>query len=170
VITAGDLRRVNRVARSGEQRRYDFDYGQKDQLSVISGAKYARVLPNRKIYAESAVGGEAAVFPDDPLTLRMLHERGHAEFEDLGTEDGLAKFSAKIAGGDSTNVLIYVDPAIGLPVKQQFYSTENGVEKLTFSVEIRNFQPEPSTDLFSVPGDFRKVSASEFQSILNGKQ
>ena len=170
VITAGELQRINRVARSGDQRRYDFDYGQKDQLSVISGGTNARLLPYRKIYAESSGGSGATPFPDDPLTLRMIHERGHAEFEDLGTEGGLAKFSAKIAGGDSTKVLIYVDPVIGLPVKQEFYSIENGIEKLTFSMEIRNFQPELSTDLFSVPTDYRKVSGSEFQAILNGKQ
>jgi hypothetical protein len=170
VITAGEIKRINRVARSGDQRRYDFDYGQSTQLSVVSGTRNARLIPYRRIYTESFAGTETGEFPDDPLTLRMIHERGHAEFEDLGTEKGLAKFSARIEGGGSTKVLLYVDQAMGIPVKQEFYGMENGAERVMFSMEIKNFQTDVAAELFTIPAGYKKVSASEFQVILNGKQ
>src|SRR5215211_8592053 len=55
VITAGDIQTTTRVARDGSRRRYDYDLGQRNQLTVLVGLRSIRMLPLRKLYTEDAV-------------------------------------------------------------------------------------------------------------------
>src|SRR3982751_5994278 len=61
VITTGQSQQTVRIIRDGQQRRYDYDYGSANQLSVISGQRNVSLLPSKKVFTETnAAGGQAA--------------------------------------------------------------------------------------------------------------
>jgi hypothetical protein len=65
-----------------------------------------------------------------------------------------------------SEIIIYVDEKIGLPVKQEFYGIGDGQKNLTLSVELRNFSLQTQAKHFELPKDYRKVSLKEFYEIL----
>jgi outer membrane lipoprotein-sorting protein len=86
----------------------------------------------------------------------------------LGTENNLTKYRVRMGDAENPNseILIYVDEQIKLPVRQEFYSTSGEQKTLTFAVELKNFKTEADEKLFEVPKDFRKITPKEFQEVL----
>jgi len=68
--------------------------------------------------------------------------------------------------GAASEMLISVDEQIGLPVKQEFYAVSGEQKVLTYAVELKNLKLKTDENLFTVPADFKKVSAEEFRRIL----
>jgi outer membrane lipoprotein-sorting protein len=167
VITIGDEKRTIKVARDGLLRRYDYDPGEKGQLSVLRNQKDIRMLPNKKVFTESedAVAPSAPV-PDDPLTVNLLRRKDYTEFTESGTENNITRFDAKLENGGASRIVVFVDRSIGMPVRQEYYSTENGVEVLRYSMEIRDFSTDVDDGVFAVPQGYRKVSPAEFSELL----
>jgi hypothetical protein len=159
------------TARNGEKRLTVFDAGKKNEIARLeTGAGAALSLyREKKIYAESAnnpaVSGDAA---SDFLTTEWLNQKTTAAFENLGAENDLTKYRVKLGDAENQNseILIYVDEQIKLPVRQEFYSASGEQKTLTFTVELKNFKTEADEKLFELPKDFRKVTPKEFQEIL----
>jgi hypothetical protein len=167
VVTAGDIQTTTRVARDGSRRRYDYDLGQSNQLTVLVGPRSVRMLPVKKLYTEDATSGMPLGSSDDPMTNRLLHEKQFAQFEELGTENNVTRYSCKFEDTDASKAIIYIDKTIGIPVRQDLYSIENGVENLVYSMEIRNFRTDVDPGLFDIPSDYRPVSAASFRTLLS---
>src|SRR6476619_5312728 len=83
VITSGEIQRIIRVVRDESRRRYDFDLGQSDQLTVLLGPRNVRMLPNKKIYIEDAKSGMPDGSAGDPITGSLLYQKHFAKFEEL---------------------------------------------------------------------------------------
>lgn len=163
VVTVGESERKTLLARSGSRRRYDYDHGEADQVSVINSDKIYTLIPARKVYSEDAAKSSQQP-ADDPLA--WLYVRPDAQIDKLETQGNITKYSVKLAGSDSSEIYIYVDDSIGLPVKQEFYSVVADQKTLQYIMEIRNFRPDADENLFAIPQDFRRVSPEEFQRIL----
>lgn len=169
VVRAGSRENKTFMARSGGNRRFDYDAGAKNQISVVRSDKYYLLNPNKKIYAENA---SENILPaenrTDFLTTEWLNARTDAKFFKEGAENNLAKY--RVVFGEAENAvsetIIYVDEAAELPVKQEFYSLGGGERVLTMTVELRNLKLEAEAALFNIPPDFKKVSAEEFRTIL----
>jgi hypothetical protein len=164
VVTAGNLTRRTLMARKGSSRRVDFDPGEKNQRAVLHTDKEYLLAFDKKIYAEKTVptGPISADAQFSELTSELLNRGEHAEFEEIGREGTVVKYNVRLEGGGMNEIIVYFDEAIGLPVKQEFF-TVNGTEKLLqYSVEIVNFQTDVDENVFAIPAGFRKVTLGEF--------
>lgn len=167
VISAGGTERKIVMARSGAKRRYDYDTGEEDQRSVIVSDKTYGLLPVKKVYTDNAAAA-ADQLAGDPVgdSFAWLYAKPQVSVEVLGTQDGLAKYAVKLAEGGSSEIYIYVDEKIGLPVRQEFFSVIGGERTLQYIMEFRNFRPEADERAFAIPKDLRRVSTEEFQRLL----
>lgn len=171
---AGGNENTNRkifVARKGESRLTVFDEGEKRETAILNSADGAAfsLYHSRKVYTENSTGADSSTQSgNDFLTTEWLNQKTSAAFENLGTENGLSRFRVKLGNAETTNseILIYVDENIKLPVRQEFYSVSSEQKTLLSSVELKNFKTEADEKLFELPKDYRKVSAKEFQEII----
>ena len=168
VITAGGIERKIFVARKGVLRRIDYDYGEQNQHSTLETEKRYVLSSRHKMYAE-VVNTPGAGF-SDPLTEQLLNLRGYAKFEDLGTENNAEKYRVKVAGSDSAEIIIYVDQASGLPVKQEFFSINGDARTLQYSFEMRELKLETDDTIFQVPAGYRMTAPDEFYRVINARK
>lgn len=159
------------TARNGTRRVTIFNPGETGAITSLELAADRRlsIYPGKRIYTESfydsSISGETTnVF----FTTEWLNQKTPATFENLGTANGLSEFRVKLGNTEKSNseILIYVDENLKLPVKQEFYSINGEQRLLMFSVEMENFKTGADEKNFELPKDFRKLSPEEFQEIV----
>jgi len=171
IITDGVEEKIF-VARNGNSRRYDYGFGKNYQVSFIENAENRKILinHNENVYTEDEnleqSSAETSENRNDFLTNGWLNQKADAKFENLGTENNLTKFLARFDGEEHSEVLIYVDENLKLPIKQEFFSVKGEQKTLSYSVEMKNFKSEADAIFFALPKDYRKVLPKEFQEIL----
>ncbi|HEX8248327.1 MAG TPA: hypothetical protein VF599_09160 [Pyrinomonadaceae bacterium] len=161
------------LARSGGRRLAIFAAGEKAEVSFlqIDEARAFSISREKKIYTETAFnrapaasGGENFT---DFLNVARLNAKASAAFESLGAENGLSKFLVRLNNSGASEILIYVDENLKIPVRQEFYSRAGDQKTLLYAVELKNFQLRTDDNLFEPPPkDFRKVSSEEFDKIV----
>jgi hypothetical protein len=167
VVTANGAERKTFVARGGASQRYDFNFGAKNQVTALSTDKSYLLAAAHKIYAENAAGTDAAT-PDDWtafLTTEWLNQKRDAKFEKLETAANLTKYRVLMDESAATEAFIYIDEALGLPVKQELYAVGEQTAPV-YAFELKNVKLEADADLFIVPPDYRRVSTEEFWKIV----
>ena len=171
VVTANEIERTTFVARNGANRRYDFNFGAKNQLTNLQADKNYLLLPVKKVYAENS-GTQTAATDDwtNFLTTEWLSEKTDANFEKLETTENLTKYRVKLGDGAASEILIYVEENLNLPVKQEFYSMNGDRKVLTYTMELKNLKMQTDANLFAVPTDFRKISIEEFRKSSANEQ
>jgi hypothetical protein len=171
VVTTNETERKTFLARNGSARRYDFNFGAKNQLTNLQTDKNYLILPEKKIYAETS-GAQTTGTDDwaDFLTTEWLNQKTETSFEKLKTTENLTQYRVNLGGGNSSEIYVYVDETLGLPVKQEFYAIGGEQKTLVYSFELKNLKLETDENLFSVPADFKKVSIEEFRKILRSNE
>ena len=164
IVSTGGIERKTFVAQNGQRRRVDYDVDGPRPRTILYGGGNFIVAHHEKIYAEMPRGGRAQA-EDSPMA-RLANSRIYTTIAALGEEEGLARFVAKMDERASSEVLIFVDQALGMPVRQEFYSIEDGNRTLTYSVEFRNIKLEAEDALFEVPKNFRSVPYADFNKII----
>lgn len=170
ILTSGEKsERKILTVRSGARRLTIFDVGEKMEISALnsgSGSSYS-IYKAKKVYTENKLAADASGSSgDDFLTTEWLNAKTSAAFENLGTENNLTKFRARLGGSENSEVLIYIDENLKIPVKQEFYTIEGESKVLTFSIEVKNFKPQVDEKLFELPKDYRQISAPEWQELM----
>jgi outer membrane lipoprotein-sorting protein len=161
------IERKTLTVRRGDRRLTIFDWSERSETAnLILGQTSFSIFRNGKIYAENKTANLSTGAEDDFLTAIRLNDKTFAEFENLGTENNLTKFRSRGGESDNSEILIYVDESLKMPIRQEFYKIEGERKTLTFSVEIKNFKPSADEKLFELPKDFRQVSTDEFQKII----
>jgi hypothetical protein len=162
------------TARNGAKLRSDYE----NKISFLQPNENEKFLihHDKKIYVDSQPNSGATNETGDAikdfLTIEWLNEKRGAAFENLGKENGLTKYLARLRDVPNINseILIYIDENLKIPVKQEFY-TINGEQKiLIFSMELQNLKLETDDKLFELPKDYRKVSSNEFQKLIRQEQ
>ena len=172
VVSTGGTERKTFIARSGAHRRYDFDAGAKNQVSSVSIDRNYLILPDKKIYAEITEIESDFATPDaaEFLTTEWLDAKRENVFERLEPEANLTKYRVKPNRAAESEILIFIDEALGFPVRQEFYSLAGGQRVLSFAVELRNLKIPAEEITFAVPKDFKPVSIEEFRRLLRTVQ
>ena len=167
VVTANGVEDKIFTARNGERRLTVFNFQTESETRVLhlADGQSFLIAPGRKIYAprESVSESESA---NDFLTAELLNQKTGANFERLGAESGFMKYRVHLDETANSEIIVSVDEKIGLPVKQEFYSTRDGQQILTSTVELRNFNLQAEEKFFEVPKNFQKVSTKEFYENL----
>ena len=168
VVTAGETENKMFVARRGALRRFDYNAGAKNQVSIVQSDKNYLIKPGKKIYTENAATGVSdAENWTDFLTTEWLNSKTDAKFFKLDAENNLSKYRVRFGDAEKSETIIFIDEAAGFPVRQEFYSLEGEQKILTMTVELKNLKLEAAEDLFVVPADFRKVSREDFAKKEN---
>lgn len=159
VVSAGGRETRMFVARSGMNRRTDFDLGGPQQTTVLETTAKYLISYRYKIYTADGPtgGGQSSAKPLLP------DGRDFAVFENAGSENGLAVYRARPRDGGPSEVMIWFDPAASLPVREEFYSTSDGGRVLQSTVELRGVKLENDAGIFEIPPGFRQTSIEEFR-------
>jgi hypothetical protein len=142
------------LARDGVKRRIDYDPGTDEHRAVLITDKEYLLYFKRKRYEERDLTGSGA--SGDGLLSHLLHVRDFTEFEQMRRDGSVVQFRASINESNASEVIVFFDEAIGLPVKQEFYSVEGDKRTLRYSVELRDFKKEVEPGVFEIPAGFRK--------------
>lgn len=151
------------IAKSGAASLQKFNAGSKNEQSFLRTFENKTFLINKaaKNYREISKEKSDAFASDsliENLTSKWLNEKDSVSFKKSGTENGLTKYRVKSEDSKDSEVLIYVDEKLKLPVKQEFYDVSNNRKTLKFSFELKNFKPQAEKILFELPKDFEKVN------------
>lgn len=152
------------IAKNGEKSLQKFYAGSENERSILRLSGNELFLINNKLKNYREISNEKSdVFSDDSLiknlTSKLLNEKASAEFEKLGTENKLSKYRIKFEDAKNSEILIFVDEKINIPVKQEFYSVAGDKKTLTYAIEIKNFKPQAEENLFQLPKDYRQIDA-----------
>jgi outer membrane lipoprotein-sorting protein len=169
------------IARDGDKRREEYESGSGETLVYLETPDGHFILsPARKLYADlnasnaesSADSGSVAqTGTPDFSPERLLNERpALAHYERLGTETINERTATKyrvtardIASGnnDASVTLIWIDDALGLPVRSETNSTA-GDHPAKLTVELRDLKDSVDPRVFELPKDCRKVDYRRF--------
>ncbi|MBC7901677.1 MAG: hypothetical protein H7070_16675 [Saprospiraceae bacterium] len=168
VITAGETVRTTFIAKKGDKRRTDYDFGGDRQRSLLQTDNDYVISYGKKIYAEIAQRQDsvASEGPWDELTSRLLNERNRTEIEEIGTDGDLMVYRSKITESSLSEIVIYIDRATGIPVKQEFFTVDGERKALQYTVEFKNVLLDVEDSSFEIPKNLRRVSASEFYNAV----
>jgi len=176
VVTANGVEDVTFRARNETNRLTIYNFQTESETAVLKLGENQTFLiaPQRKIYALEEFGdssnGDSVEAASDFLTAELLNRKKDARFETLGAENNLVRYRVSFDDARNSEIIISVDERIGLPIKQEFYSTGGGQEILTYAVELRNFNLNADAKFFEIPKDYRKVSAKDFRENTGRKQ
>jgi hypothetical protein len=169
VVTSGGTERRIFTAKKGGRSRVDYDYGTPGQRTVVRSDTDFVYSERLQIYAETrpAISAQAPSELENDVTASLLSSRPYTSYESLGRENGLSKFKAAIGETRASEAVVFVDDAIGLPVKQEFYSVgADGQKVLRYTVDVRDVELEAEDSLFAIPIGARKVQLAEFERMI----
>ena len=169
------------VARDGEKRRVDMELlpGTKVAYLQTAAGRYM-LVPARKIYAEFKPGGEggdsepskipSSDFSPDALLNQSV---GGARYEKLGAENvngrATVKYRVTMTGktGEAKSVttesLIWIDDAMGMPIKSETTMSGGGSANSKYSMELRDIKQDVDQSVFELPTDYTKVDYKDIQ-------
>lgn len=172
------------IARDGEKRRVDMELvpGTRAAYLQTANARYL-LVPARKVYAEFKQGGEggeggasepsrnpSSDFSPDALLNQSI---GGARYEKLGAENvngrATVKYRVTMTGktGEAKSVttesLIWIDDALGMPVKSETTMSGAGSANSKYSMELRDIRQDVDQSVFELPTDYTKVDYKDIQ-------
>ncbi len=157
MIRSGGTERRMFLARDHDRRRIDYDIGTDDHRAVILREKQYLLSFKRKTYSEQPIAPNAGAIFDTPLS-PMLNRRNYSQFEEIDREGAVIEFRARINESSTSEIAIFFDETIGLPVKQEFYSIVGDERTMQYLYELYEFSTSVDPAVFEVPSGFRRVS------------
>ncbi len=124
------------------------------------------LLPDEKLYADS--GGETGATEDDEITPeKLLHdETASTSYQKLGAESiagrNTNKYRIVVNSSNAANVtpsetLIWIDEALGMPVRSETRSSDG----TRITMELSEIALDVDKSVFQIPADYRKVTLVE---------
>ena len=111
VIRTGNAERRLSVARDGLKRRIDYDAGTDGHRAVITADdKQYLVFFKRRLYEERPL--TAGPIPENELASHLTYTRDLADFEEVGREGPVVRFSARVNESETSEVIIFFDETI----------------------------------------------------------
>jgi len=156
------------IARDGLNRREEFRIHEVLLVYLENAAGRFVLLPDEKIYAPADLVNESiSNSPENEITDsspdRLLHETSAtAMYQKLGSESLEGRATTKYRVDENsigtqaaeTMVHIWVDDALGLPVK-----TEISSNSTIMTIELKNISREVDPQLFELPKDYKQVAS-----------
>jgi outer membrane lipoprotein-sorting protein len=168
------------ITRDGERRRVDTEIfrGLKVTYLQTPSGRYV-LVPAKQIYTEfnlnGAGGADASakgMTPDFSPDKLLNQTMGGASYEKLGAEEvggrATQKYRVTTTGktGDAkavtTESLIWIDEALGMPVKSESTSAGGPHNGAKYSMELRDIKLDIDQSLFELPPGYKKVDDKEF--------
>lgn len=164
-VNGAGSERVIKTARHGAKLRCDYP-GHISFLQLNENERFSMETEQKTYAPRQNGGGPAGDALKDFLTTEWLNEKRDAKFEALGAENGLAKYRIQLAESKNSEILIYVDENLKIPVRQEFYQTDGDQKTLVYTMELKNIKLAADEKQFEIPADYRELSPEEFQKII----
>lgn len=156
IIRGGETERRIFLARDHDKRRIDYDIDTDNHRAVIFSDKQYLLFFKRKVYSEQPLSATTTPAEYETLTSSMLTKGSYSQFDEIDREGAVIQFRGRINDSAVAEVMIFFDEAIGLPVKEEFYSIEGDQRVLQYAVELKDFGTSVDPELFRVPADLRR--------------
>ncbi len=147
------------IARDGDKRFIAFNYKSENETAILQTESNKNYLIKRKdkTYLERipTVSNSGKNKLQNFLTTKWLNEKKEVSFEKMETLNNQTKFRAKFEDSKNTEIFIYVDEKLGLPIKQEFFTILKDKRIKTMSVEFSNFKLETDAAVFELPENYR---------------
>lgn len=163
------------IARDGLQRREEYEAGTLGTIVYLeTDAGRFVLLPRAKIYANEserrteAGSGQPAVEPEVLSPDYLLNEsRISVQYERLGAEPIAGRTATKyrITTDSNSEMFIWVDESLGMPIASQSISIEGDVSKRV-SMELRDIRTAVEPNLFALPDGYQQVDASQVRKMI----
>lgn len=167
VVSTGGAEKKFFTARNKGRHLTVFNRGEKDESAVLLTENGETFIINRekKTFRKNQNGAGDSSSGDrnllDFLTTKWLVEKRDARFENLGAENNLTKYRVRLGDSKDSEILVFVDENLKIPVKQEFYSMADGQKNLMYSTEVKNFKLQAEEGLFELPKDYREISPKD---------
>ncbi len=166
----------NLIARDGDLRRAESQVASKTIAYLERPEGRFVLLPAEKIYAGVTADTSLPGNEDEDALERspegLLHaDTGGTSYQTLGKEAigqrGTDKYRVVVNAASAANVsvnetLIWIDEALKMPIKSETKSSDG----TRVSMELSEISLEVDANLFSVPGDYQKLTFAEFLKRL----
>lgn len=153
------------IARSGPSRLEKYSVGREGEFSILvtAGKATYRLFPSKKEYEglKNSTLYQSTNSLERNMTSRWLNSEKPVSFVDLGNENGLRKYQARIEDSKNTEIIIFVDEKLKYPVKQEVWSVIGEKQDLVFSMELRDISLKPDPSLFVIPSDYKEKRSPE---------
>jgi hypothetical protein len=153
------------VARKGDKWRYDVFRGAERWISQLRSDKLYYVDHQKKVYWEMPENGKSGGDPGylSDLTRNFFCGEEHREFDEIGRENGIIKYKVRETDQSVGEVVIYIDSASGVMVKQEFTAkkSENAEPPVSYIYEVRNLKMDVDDGVFDIPPGYKKTTPAE---------
>jgi hypothetical protein len=164
-LSAGSAERSIRVTRNGSLLRIDYDPETDRHFVVIeSDVKYL-ALPAQRIYTEIREGDTGLAAETEGIR-SLLAINPQADYESLGIEEGLAKYVVRSDKNGLSEAVVFVDEAIGMPVRLEFYTGLGEEKAVAYSVRMIEFSKEVGEETFKIDSKYKRIALEEFYRRL----
>ena len=153
VVTAGGVETRWTVARNSEKWRYDIYAGAAMSVSQIRSDKLYYIDHRKKTYWEMSEKPGTGEISDIARSFFRGYE--HNDFDETGREGNIIKYKVRPIDKRPRSILISIDTASGMMVKQEFLAADGGVQ---YVYELRNLKLSVDDSTFAMPPDYRKVA------------
>jgi hypothetical protein len=161
------------IAKDGESRRIEDEFGSVKMIFLFGPQGRFLLLPDEKVYMDQAEGAAPSTIDEDESSAdRLLHtESETSSYEQLGTEvisgRKTNKYRVVVNGANAANVsssetLIWIDEALGMPIRSETKSSDGSRS----TMEVSELSLDVDKNLFQLPADYKKVPFSEMTRYL----
>jgi hypothetical protein len=161
------------VAKDGERRRFEAEFVSKKMIFLDVPEGKLLLLPDEKVYADQSNGPPpGSSYEDESSPERLLHtDTANSSYQKLGAElisgRKTEKYRVVVNAANAANVsssetLIWIDEALGMPIRSETKSSDGSRS----TMELSDISLEVDKNLFQVPDDYKKITAAELLQFL----
>jgi outer membrane lipoprotein-sorting protein len=160
------------IAKDGEFRRFEAEFVSARLIFVQGPEGKFVLLPDQRVYMDQEGAVPVQSYEDESSPERLLHtESGTSSYQKLGTEVISGRTTNKYlvvvnasnaANVSSSETLIWIDEALGMPIKSETKSADGSRS----TMELSELALEVDKNLFQVPADYKKVPSAEIAKYL----
>jgi hypothetical protein len=156
------------IAKDGELRRFEAEFVSKKMIFLDLPEGKLLLLPDEKVYADQSNGPPpGSTYEDESSPERLLHtDAANSSYQKLGTESisgrKTEKYRVVVNSGNAANVsssetLIWIDEALGMPIRSETKSPDGSRS----TMELSDISLEVNKSLFQVPNDYKRITSTE---------
>lgn len=161
------------IAKDGELRRFEAEFVSKKMVFLDLAEGKLLLLPDEKVYADQSNSPPlGSSYEDESSPERLLHtDIANSSYQKLGAElisgRNTEKYRVVVNAANAANVsssetLIWIDEALGMPIRSETKSSDGSRS----TMELSNISLEVDKNLFQVPNDYKKITAIELLDYL----
>lgn len=161
------------IAKDGELRRLEAEFASHKTIFLELPEDKLLLLPDDKVYTGQMNGPPpGSTYEDESSPERLLHtDAANSSYQKLGTESisgrNTEKYRVVVNSGNAANVsssetLIWVDEALGMPIRSETKSSDGSRS----TMELSDISLEVDKNLFQVPDGYKKITFAEMLNYL----